>query len=203
MKLYPNQYYHIYNHANGRDNLFYEEVNYERFLASLQSFILPFADIHAYCLMPNHFHLLVQIHSEEKLAEALMEKLTLMDLINYDFKHKDRLKTHILKPELVVPKRFADLFNGYAQYLNKHQERKGNLFMRGFKAKLIEDNDYLKRLLRYIHRNPINHRFASSLVEWPWTSYQDYLSSITLKYNDMPLFDLFEDHLDFYLWHSE
>ncbi len=61
------KYYHIYNHANGFENIFNEERNYRFFLEKYQFYISPIADTLAYCLMPNHFHFLIKIKSEEEL----------------------------------------------------------------------------------------------------------------------------------------
>jgi REP element-mobilizing transposase RayT len=41
------------------------------FIEKGKQYLLPFADIVAYCLMPNHFHLLLLIKNEEEIATAL------------------------------------------------------------------------------------------------------------------------------------
>lgn len=65
--LLPDGYYHIYNHANGNDNLFRNEKNYYHFLEKYAIYIPPIADTFAYSLMPNHFHLFLRIKSLEEL----------------------------------------------------------------------------------------------------------------------------------------
>jgi putative transposase len=67
--------YHIYNHAVGWDNIFLEEENYRFFLRKLVSRISPFAEILAYCLMPNHFHLVIRIKDKKELPEGWPEKM--------------------------------------------------------------------------------------------------------------------------------
>lgn len=57
----PLKYYHIYNHANGFENIFIEERNFRFFLEKYQFYILPIAKTFAHCLMPNHFHFLIKI----------------------------------------------------------------------------------------------------------------------------------------------
>lgn len=54
-------FYHIYNHANGREDLFLNDDNYNFFLKKYTFHISHVADTFAYCLMPNHFHFLVRI----------------------------------------------------------------------------------------------------------------------------------------------
>ena len=68
--LKPELYYHIYNHANGKENLFVNDGNYYFFLRRYAHFINPIADTFAYCLMPNHFHLAVRIKSEEEIRQC-------------------------------------------------------------------------------------------------------------------------------------
>ena len=69
-------YYHIYNHANGDDLLFTIHDNYEYFLKLINRFITPHLNLYAYCLMPNHFHLLVSFSSEtEKKSFHQLSKL--------------------------------------------------------------------------------------------------------------------------------
>lgn len=51
--------YHIYNRGNNRGEIFFSRENYLFFLRKIRNHILPHADVLAYCLMPNHFHLLV------------------------------------------------------------------------------------------------------------------------------------------------
>jgi hypothetical protein len=59
--LIPGQYYHIYNRGINRGLIFFERENYLFFLRRLREHILPSANLVAYCLMPNHYHLLVMV----------------------------------------------------------------------------------------------------------------------------------------------
>ncbi|MEM7017584.1 MAG: hypothetical protein AAF512_09650 [Pseudomonadota bacterium] len=60
-QLIEGQYYHLYNRGNNGENLFLEPRNYEYFLKLYARYIYPAADTFAYCLMKNHFHLLVRM----------------------------------------------------------------------------------------------------------------------------------------------
>jgi len=58
-------FYHIYNRGNNRSAIFFERENYLYFLEKLRFyFTSEKVRIHVYCLMPNHFHLLVELLSE-------------------------------------------------------------------------------------------------------------------------------------------
>ena len=65
----------------------------------------------------------------------------------------------------------SHLFNSYAQYYNKKYQRRGVLFEKGFCRKLVDDPEYLKNLIDYIHNNPVRHRFVDHPREYPWSSY--------------------------------
>tara|TARA_R110000868_G_scaffold369934_1_gene633411 strand:+ start:88 stop:648 length:561 start_codon:yes stop_codon:yes gene_type:complete len=58
--LVSDSFFHIYNCGNNKEDIFKEEKNYNYFLLLLKHHILPTCDILAYCLLKNHFHLLVK-----------------------------------------------------------------------------------------------------------------------------------------------
>jgi phytoene dehydrogenase-like protein len=59
---------------------------------------------------------------------------------------------------------YAKLFNSYAQAYNKWNESRGSLFERPFKRKQVENIQYMKRLIIYIHQNPVHHGFCEHPV---------------------------------------
>lgn len=66
--------YHVYNHGNAEDIIFRENKNYKFLLKCYQKYIPVAADTYAYCLMPNHFHLMVKIKNREELIEFVKKK---------------------------------------------------------------------------------------------------------------------------------
>ncbi len=65
-------YYHIYNRGNNRQDIFLETRNYAYFLKLYATYIAPIADTYAYCLLKNHFHLMVRIRSEAEWQEQIL-----------------------------------------------------------------------------------------------------------------------------------
>ena len=60
-----NNYYHIYNRGNNRQKIFFERDNYLYFLTKLREHLIENElEIVAYCLMPNHYHLLVYLNND-------------------------------------------------------------------------------------------------------------------------------------------
>ncbi len=71
--LQKDSYYHIFNRGNNREDLFLEEENYDYFLSLVKKHIIPVADILSYCLLKNHFHLLVKtkdIEYEKSISQS-------------------------------------------------------------------------------------------------------------------------------------
>lgn len=88
----------------------------------------------------------------------------------------------------------------YSNYFNKKYERVGHLFENRFKSKIIEEESYLKNVVRYIHKNPEN---AGIEKYYEWTSYNEYLNNknkiadiqfiMNLFQNDIRNFKFFHD----------
>ena len=58
---YENAFYHVMNRGRGRQRIFHNDAYYQEFLKTLEEAYQRFdAIIHAYCLMGNHYHLLIE-----------------------------------------------------------------------------------------------------------------------------------------------
>ena len=72
--------YHVYNRGNNSKTVFFDHENYMFFLEKIRTHILPHADILAWCLMPNHFHLMISVKqveiSEQVISDGLSEGFT-------------------------------------------------------------------------------------------------------------------------------
>lgn len=76
----PGLIYHAYTRGNNRELIFFEESNYQRFLSNLERYRIPLNyKIFAYCFLPNHFHLLLQINnvSISKIMQILLTAYTM------------------------------------------------------------------------------------------------------------------------------
>ena len=67
MQFEPNHMYHIFNRGNNSQQIFFNRDNYLFFLKKIKLYIQPYADVLAWCLMPNHFHMMVYINSPKYL----------------------------------------------------------------------------------------------------------------------------------------
>ena len=58
---YSGAYYHVTSRGNEKKDVFQSQLDREKFLAYLESATIRYgAAIHAYCLMSNHYHLLME-----------------------------------------------------------------------------------------------------------------------------------------------
>lgn len=64
-KIASGNYYHIYNRGNNGLDIFFEEMNYYYFLNLIKKYLVPISKIYAYCLVKNHFHILLRINDDE------------------------------------------------------------------------------------------------------------------------------------------
>ena len=167
------KYYHIYNRGINSENLFKVNRNHEHFLNLYNKHIEPIAETLAWCLLKNHFHLLVRIKSSEEILQSRKE--------------------HEIKRIIAPHQSFGNLFNAYTKAINKGYNRHGALFERPFKRKLIDNDTYLQSVIKYIHYNPVNHGFCEHPIEYPWSSYSACISIKPTKLKREKVISLFEN----------
>lgn len=159
------QIYHVYNRGVEKRRIFENRHDYKRFLSALSYYQLEgpkpklsnffkyqifkpnlkneIVQILAYCLMPNHFHLLIKQIKDGGITEFIT-KVSL----------------------------------SYTKFYNTKYNRIGPLFQGQFKAVLVESDEQLVHLSRYIHLNPISSFLVEDLKDYEWSSYKEYREGI-------------------------
>lgn len=79
----------------------------------------------------------------------------------------------------IVSKHFRRLFISYSMSINKQENRTGNLFIKNFKRRLIDDENYLISVIRYSHLNPVHHKLKSDYGNYSYSSYRTIISNST------------------------
>lgn len=154
--LLENSFYHIYNRGNNGDNVFYTNENYRYFLSRYDYYLSDYLETYAYCLLPNHFHLLVRVKPYSNFPKG-----------SNTIPERDG----IAAPELAASEQFRRLFLGYAQAINKQEGRTGSLFQKNFQRKEVSNPHYFSRLVYYIHANPQLHGVCNDFKEYAHSSY--------------------------------
>lgn len=64
----------------------------------------------------------------------------------------------------------------YTQQFNRRHGRDGPLFRGRYKAIVVQQEEYLSQLLRYIHLNPVKAKMVETAKDYAYSSHQQYLS---------------------------
>ena len=134
---------------------FYNRENYIFFLGKIREHILPYADVLSYCLMPNHFHIILTVKPDG-------EKF---------------FKTKQVEEMQLLSRAIGTVLSSYTQALNKQFGRRGSLFAHKTKSKILNDatNDYALNCFMYVHQNPIFAKLVDKIEDWEFSSFQDYI----------------------------
>lgn len=194
-KLISGCYYHIYNRGNNGENIFREKTNYEYFLERYWKYCYPVFDTYAYCLLKNHFHLLVKVRKEDEMQTVITDN-------DIGKKVRARLSNKKLTPKF-VSQQLGHCFNGYTQAFNKKYGRTGSLFERPFKRKEITADTYFCELVCYIHKNPQKHHFVDDFRKYRYSSYKIFLNNIASRLNVFAVLNQFGGKENFLSLHDE
>ena len=172
MNLIPNEFYHIYNRGNNKQRIFFNDANYLFFIKKIRDQLLPVSKIISYCLMPNHFHLIIMA-----TENSVKERATFGG-----------------KPMQEFAYRVGILLSSYTQAINKQNKTTGSLFQQKTKSKALWElagdvkESYLQNCFFYLARNPLKAHLVTNLNEWPYSSYPDYINLRTGTLCDKALF---------------
>jgi len=87
---------------------------------------------------------------------------------------------HLLLKQLEcngITKFMGNVLNSYSKYFNIKHKRKGPLWESHFKNALIESNEQLLHLTRYIHLNPTTAFLVNKPEDWQYSSYTEFLNT--------------------------
>lgn len=130
----------------------------------------------------NCYHIIVRgINKEDIFFDDNDRRKFLKELIDTKEKYNYKILAYVLMPNhmhLVIKEQeksssdiMRSLLGRYAVYFNKKYERVGYVFQDRFYSKPIEDDSYMKNVIRYIHLNPEKAGIVR-YEEYKWSSYQ-------------------------------
>ncbi len=196
-KLNAENVFHIYNRSNNKENIFVHEANHLKFLRNIERFILPFADILALNILPNHFHLIIEVKKKEDMLHHV-SKAFVADLPPICRKLVEMDENNMSD---ILENRFRSMLSGYATYYNNRTQRSGNLFHRPFCRKWIRSIEYLKRAIYYVNTNTVKHGMHTNFLDHPWTSFHWVIDGDCSLINLEKLFMYFDGHANFLQYH--
>jgi len=140
---YPGAFYHVIQRGNDKRDIFISEQDRVRFYHYLSLLHERYkANIHTYCLMSNHYHLVLET-TQANLSKAMHH-----------------------------------LNTSYTIYFNLKRKRSGHFFQGRYKAILVDANEYLDVLSRYIHLNPVRAGLVKDPAQYPHSSYKYFTTNI-------------------------
>lgn len=149
--------YHIYNRGNRKDRIFLDTKDYLRFTKRLKEYKEKFEiDLLCYCLMPNHFHLLVQPKTQDSITKFMLSLCTSYSKY-FNIKHEQvgRLFQERYRAKVVETDKYLLHLSRYI-HLNPISD-------------LLEDLNFALHPLR---STPGVER--KKLLAYPWSSYNEY-----------------------------
>lgn len=148
--LQSQTYYHVYNRGYNKQTLFFNDGDYQRFLAKLIDLNAEYTaiSIKCFCVLPNHFHFLMINQNVDNHPGMNLSKFM------------NRLQVAYAR---YFTERYGDLVK---------RGLKCPVFEGRFKAKEVLDENYLSQLLTYIEYNAVKHEIVSDIKDWPYTSWE-------------------------------
>ncbi len=182
--------YHIYNQGNNRQRIFFSRENYLFFLEKIKRHVLPYADVLAWCLMPNHFHLMVHVLS---VGVTPPSELSISPSATPS-RARTNNKTQSFQHSIGI------MLASYTRAINKQNNWSGSLFRSETKAICLTQNDKLTKswfttqgitqiniqhpekqypnvCFNYINFNPVKDRLVKRNEDWEFSSYLDIIGS--------------------------
>ena len=189
--------YHIYNQGNNRQKVFYNRENYLFFLRKIRNHVQPYGNILAWCLMPNHFHLMVEV---EKVAINAGDGVAVNPSDGVALSHPVTKFPALSHPVTTKLRTLNDsigiMLRSYTRAINIQEHRTGNLFREETKAICLNEINgissnwytsygvtfmnvqifefqYPNVCFRYIHDNPVKSGLVKRPEDWEFSSYAD------------------------------
>lgn len=137
--------YHILNRGNGRQRVFHKDGDYWAFIELLGETTKRYPlELFAYCLMPNHFHLLLRTMQAQDLSRGMQWFMT----------------SHVRR-------------------YHRHYGSSGHIWQGRFKSFIVQENDHLLTVARYVEGNPLWAGIVRTLAEWPWSSHLENCGTLS------------------------
>jgi putative transposase len=165
MKFEKGLLYHVFNRGNNGEKIFYNPENYRFFAEKIDYHIGPYADILAWCLMPNHFHLMIGLNRENIFKLSVNQSI-------------GKMLTSYARAINQQEHRTGSLFQQHSKAICLNENTKLNRsWFNSMGVTRIpawrDKKDYPNICMNYIHNNPVNAGLVHRCEEWLWSSYRE------------------------------
>ena len=133
--------HHVTQRGNNREPVFFDDHDRRTYLGLVKDYAQEYqAHILAYCLMPNHIHLLVAPQNPDALSLCVGRANQL-----------------------------------YTRHINRKYYRSGRIWQNRFYSCIVDSDEHLWTVARYVENNPVKAALVSAAVEYRWSSAQCHL----------------------------
>lgn len=178
-------FYHVFSRGNRKETIFFDEKDYRRFLNKTQDYKERYRiDIVAFCLLPNHFHLIVK-----QLSQILVSKF-LGTLLNSYARYLS------IKYKLPIGHVFQGRFGATLIDSNKSLLQVSRYIHLNPIRKNLLEFDYTYKKSRLL----VNRQLVLKTRNYPWSSYQSYLKQKETEHIDVNtgyIFGLEKNHASY------
>jgi len=130
-----------------------------------------FADVLGFCLMGNHFHLLVRMRPGSEFSNAEIKRRFRLYYGNDEKRELEKEKIPCLRKKWGSLSEFVkEIKQGFSRYYNRRHHRKGFFWSERFKSVIVDNGETLINCLAYIDLNPIRAGIAEKPEEYRWCS---------------------------------
>lgn len=169
--LVAGQVYHIFTRSIADFKIFNNDAEFSRMLRVIRYYQRekPMVKFSRYIQLEEN----MQDNNTEK--KSYLEKEKLVEIIAYCLMptHLHLILKQLKKNGISVF--MSNILNSYTRYFNTKHKRKGPLWEGRFKNVLIEEDEYLLHLTRYIHLNPVTADLIDKPEDWLASSYREYI----------------------------
>jgi putative transposase len=130
---------------------------------------LYFVEILGFCVMGNHFHILVKMLPEYKLSDEEIEK-RFVEIYGDERVFTDGLIPSLREKLSSLSEFIREIKVGFARYYNRRHNRRGYFWGDRFKSVIVEKGETLINCLTYIDLNPLRAGLVERPEEYRWNS---------------------------------
>ncbi len=137
---------------------------------------LYFSEIIGFCIMGNHFHLLVRMVPDHYFTDADIKKRYVGFFGNDDL-FSNELIPNYRKKWSSLSEFVKDIKQTFSRYYNRIHDRRGTLWGERFKSVIVEDGNTLINCLAYIDLNPLRAGLVERPDDYRWSSLGYHIQS--------------------------
>ena len=177
------KYYHIYKNGCVESQLFIFPNNYNFFLRKLDATLGEMIDLLAYCLLPDHFHLVFRAREVIVIKGEYVE--------------------HPVEIGHFISETLRKLFATYSANITKQEGILDPVLDSNFSRIELLDDESIRQIIKYVHFNPQLHHVADNFRSYSYSSYPILAARSRSMMDHETVYHLFHSQSEFVTEHEQ